>query len=235
MKRYGIKSFPIDPQTMDLEGDFLQGLMSSVKAGYDMSRPLIVAKSDDEKIDGYLVDGRHRCYVLGKLQEQKIPLPSPFPISFIDVKDANHLRALIAQYEEKGMSKASRYAKNHIQQNLKEIVEDKYKELGDGIFSFIQSLGFSNAALVADVVDAAAGKNSKRKKHSFDNRPISNTLPPHLTGRWANESVYAEESERFDVLIDFKHACPDCKAPLKITTDVTGKVVKVESAPKIQQ
>jgi hypothetical protein len=236
MKRYGIKPFPVDPQTMDLDGDFLQGLMSSVKAGYDASRPIIVAKSDDERIDGYLIDGRHRCYVLGKLQEQNIPLPNPFPIAFLDVKDANHLRALIAQYEQVGMSKSARYAKNHIQQNLKAIVEEKYQELGDGIFSFIQSLGFSNAALVADVVDSISDrKSSKRKVSKATSEPIVPSLPPHLTQRWTDESVYAKEGERFDILIDFKHSCPDCKAPLKIVTDITGKVVKVESAPKIPQ
>jgi hypothetical protein len=65
MKRFGIKSFPIDPQTMDLESDFLQGLMASVKAGYDASRPIIVAKSEDGRIDGYPIDGRHRLYCLG--------------------------------------------------------------------------------------------------------------------------------------------------------------------------
>lgn len=237
MRKYGLKPFPVDVKTMDIEdGQFLQDLSDSVRSGYDMSRPIIVAKSEDERIDGQIIDGRHRVYVLAKLQEQRVPLPSPFPLSFVEVRDANHLRALIAQYESKGRSKAGKYAKAHIDLCIKAIVDDKYKEVGDGIFTYIQSLGFSNSATIADVVESVREPNSrKHRKIRQEGRPsaISSSLPPHLTSRWTDPSdVYAKKGERFDTLISY-HKCPDGH-PLKITTDLTGRVLKVEAAPTIQ-
>jgi hypothetical protein len=171
MKKYGIKPFPVDPKTMDVaEGQFMEELMDSLKAGYDSTKPILIAKcEDDDRIDGYVIDGRHRCYCLAKLKERGIPLPNPFPISMIDVRDVNHLRALIAQYEERNRSKGGRFAKAWIQENLKAIVDENIEVQGSyKIGDFIKSLGFTNTAIISGIVDdymgASKTSTSKRKR-----------------------------------------------------------------------
>lgn len=47
MKKYGIKGFPVDPKTMDLEdGQFIDELTDSLKAGYDPTKPIVTAKCE---------------------------------------------------------------------------------------------------------------------------------------------------------------------------------------------
>jgi hypothetical protein len=239
-KKYGINPYPIDLQTMDLEGDFLQGLMSSVRAGYDRARPIIIAKSEDQRLDGYVLDGRHRLYVLGKLLEQGVALPSPFPVSFVDVKDADHVRALIASYEEKGISKGSKYAKQHIQANLKAIVEDNYEKQPD-IKSYIESLGFSNRSIIDSIVDTfIETKEQKQKRKNAKNHgklesgasPKNHVMPdiPNSDKPW----VSPVDGDRTDVIVYFRD-CPCCKDSLKIVNDTSGGLLELTAAKKIAQ
>lgn len=235
MKKYGIKGFPVDPRTMDIaEGQFIEELMDSLKAKYDSTKPILVAKCEtDERCDGYVVDGRHRLYCLAKMKEKGVPLPSPFPMAYIDVKDANHLRALIAQYEERNRSKGGKYAKAWIEENLGAIIEDNLEVKGDKIGEYIKSLGFTNTAIISKMVDTYMGPSKKPRKQKT--RHVAG-LPESLQSSWKEEndkSVYAGKDERFDTKISYK-PCPDCKQILKILTDLQGTVLKVEAAPKIK-
>ena len=238
MKKYGLKPFPIDPKTMDItEGQFIEELMDSLKAGYDSTKPILIAKcEDDDRIDGYVIDGRHRCYCLAKLKERGIPLPNHFPISMIDVRDVNHLRALIAQYEERNRSKGGRFAKAWIQENLKAIVDENIEVQGaDKIGDFIKSLGFTNTAIISGIVDDYMGAPKPADKQKKKVRQVVG-LPESVKGAWDSSpgSVLAGKEERFDIQYSY-HSCPDCKTLLKITADLHGTVVKVKQAPTIKE
>lgn len=216
MKKYGIKPFPVDPKTMDIEGEFIQELMDSLKAGYDTNRPILIAKCEsDDRIDGYPVDGRHRLYVLAKLKERGVALPNPFPLSMIDVRDVNHLRALIAQYEERNRSKGGRFAKAWIQENLKAVVDDNIEVQGsDKIGDFIRSPGFTNTAIISGIVDDYMGASKSANKQKKKTRPVVG-LPESVKGSWdSSSSVYAGKDDRFDVKYSY-HGCPGCKTLLK--------------------
>jgi hypothetical protein len=232
MKKYGIKPFPVETQTMDLEGEFIQELMDSLKAGYDSTKPILVAKCEgDDRIDGYPVDGRHRLYCLAKLKERDVPLPNPFPIAFIDVKDANQLRALIAEFEQKNRSKGAKYAKAQIEKNLKGIIDDNIEVQGVGkMHDFLKSLGFTNDAIINHVVDDYMGEPGKVKKEKQKRDVVG--LPESLKNSWnADSSVYADKEERLDAQISYQK-CPDCDHLLAITTDLKGAVLSVKSAAK---
>ena len=232
MKKYDIKPFPVETQTMDLEGEFIQELMDSLKAGYDSTKPILVAKCEsDDRIDGYPIDGRHRLYVLAKLKERGVPLPNPFPIAFIDVKDANQLRALIAEYEQKNRSKGARFAKAQIEKNLKGIIDDNIEVQGVGkMHDFLKNLGFTNDAIIDHVVDGYMGEPWKVKKEKQKRDVVG--LPESLKGSWKDDSpVYADKDERLDVQLAYQK-CPDCDHLLAIMTDLKGAVLSVKSTAK---
>lgn len=111
---------------MDIEdGQFIEELMDSLKSGFDFSRPILIAKSDNGLLDGVVIDGRHKCYCLSKLKEKGMSLPQPFPISYIEVRDANHLRGLIAEHKERSRGKGARYSKAWARGNLFGLTEDE--------------------------------------------------------------------------------------------------------------
>lgn len=245
MKKLGIRPFVIDPQTMDLalgEGSFFEELKDSLKAGYDSTKPIIVAKSDDDMIDGQIIDGRHRCYVLTELKKQGVPLPSPFPISYVqDVRDADHLRALIAQYESRSQSKGAKYARAHIERNLRAIIRDNADRHSRDLPAFIKSLGFTNDTITSKVVDDYMGPSKKKLKNQPKVRHVSAGLPESLAGAWPQDkevptsaSVYADKDEDFNIKISY-HNCPQCKSLLKVSAnDKTGSV-RIEAAPVIEK
>lgn len=232
MKRLGIKPIVVDLRTMDIEGGtFIEELRGSLRAGYDPARPIIVATSDDERADGQVIDGRHRLYVLDQLKERGITLPSPFPLGKVEVKDLDHLRALIASYEQRGRSKGAKYVKAHIEHNLKGIIQD-HPEQGKNISKFIMSLGFSNESIIHQIVDDYQGP-TKKGKPKRKVRYVSRGLPESVAGAWpSTESVYAGRDERLDLIISF-HNCPKCKTTLKISNTEKGECVLVEAVPVI--
>jgi hypothetical protein len=239
MKKLGILPFPVDTQTMDLEGEFIQELMDSLKAGYDRNKPILIARSEDARIDGYPIDGRHRLYCMAKLKERGVPLPNPFPLGIIEVKDANELRALCAEYEAKNRSKGARFSKAQIEKNLKAIISDNVEVQGiEKMHAFLKSLGFTNDSIIDHVVDdyTGSGKKPAGKSKRQNKRPVVG-LPESLKGSWtASESVLADDdknnSERFDVQVSYKK-CPDCDHLLAITTDFSGTVLSVKSTPAV--
>lgn len=236
MKRQHIKPYPIDPNTMDLDSPFVQELMDSLAGGYDKSKPIILARSDDDRLDGYPIDGRMRLYALAKNVERGVPLPSPFPLAYIDVTDANELHALIAQYEEKNRSKGSKYSKAWVEQNLKAIIKDNIEVQGpDKIAEFIRSCGFTNNAVISNLVDEYKGK-ATRERPSKNRRSVRGLPEELLQQQWAPDdsraAVYAGADDNLDLIVDYQHSCPSCKAHLKVVSEpTTGKVVRIEKAP----
>jgi hypothetical protein len=225
-KKHKIKPYPIDPATMDLDSTFIAELMDLIR-NYDKTKPIIIARSDDERLDGYPIDGRCRLYCMAKNLERGIPLPSPFPVAQIEVKDANELRALIAEYENKNRSKGAKFSKAWVEQNLKAIIMDNIEVKGADIIPYVKSLGFSNEAVLCRLVDDYNGEPKSKKAKT---KRQTGGLPESLAASWsADSSVYAEKDEQLDVTVSY-HSCPDCKSHLKITTDANGRVLKVESA-----
>lgn len=243
-RKLRIQPYPISSKTMQLSEDFLGELTDSLKGGYDSTKPIIVSVCEsDERLSGLVIDGRHRLYCLAKLNERGVKLPNPFPIAYLEVNSISQLRALRAQYEEKNRSKAAKYAKAWIEENIRGVVEADYGEHMKDIYSYIRSLGFTNDTIIGQVVDEYIGKeNHKHKKGHGRGRPRKETgnrsfienLPESLKQKWADEpaSVYAGKDERFDIVIGY-HSCPSCKDQLKITSDTKGHVIKIETAPKI--
>ena len=234
-KKFGIKPFPIDLQTMDLEGGtFIEELKDSLKAGYDPSRPIIVAIGDDARVSGNVIDGRHRLYCLAKLHESGVPLPSPFPKGEVEVKSPDHYRALVASYESRGMSKGSRYAKAYIQKNLTGIAKDHLELEPKSLKELIRSLGFKNEALASKIIDDYQGPQKKPKKQRY--KLATRGLPESLATSWTRDSspVYAKNDEPLDLIVSY-HNCPDCETHLKVTTTLNGNVLRIESAIQISK
>lgn len=241
MKKLGILPFEIDTSTMQVGDEFIEELMDSLKAGYDRNKPILIARSEDSRLNGYIIDGRHRCYALAKLKERSVPLPNPFPLGIIEVKDANELRALIAEYEAKNRSKGARFSKAMVEKNLKGIIEDNIELQGaEKMHSFLKSLGFTNDAIINQVVDHYTG--SKEKKNGKNARPKQHQrsvigLPESLKSSWVStgSSTLADSNEELNVITSYKHKCPDCNHLLAITTDFKGTVLSVKSAQQAQQ
>jgi hypothetical protein len=233
-KKHKIRGYPVDPNTMDLDSSFISELMDSLKAGYDKTKPIILARSDDERLDGFPIDGRCRLYCMQKNLERGVSLPSPFPVAYIDVENADQLRALIAEYENKNRSKGAKYSKAWVEQNLTAIIKDNAEVQGDRLGAFIKSLGFTNDAVISKMVDEYQGKPKKVKKEK-KTRPVVG-LPESLKDAWKSEasSTHADEKDELDVQVSYKE-CPDCNNLLKITTDLKGTVLKIESAPTIKK
>lgn len=239
-KKHGIKPFVIDPQTMDVLDEFFQELLESLKSGYDHTKPIIIAVSDDERVSGQVIDGRHRLYGLAKLKERGVPLPSPFPKGEIEVKDIDHLRALIASYEARGMSKGAKYQKAHIERNLKGIIKDNEELHGKNMLGFIKSLGFTNEAIASRVVDDYMGPAKTKLKKQPQVRHVPAGLPESLAGAWPQEkevsapSVYADKDEDFNIKVSY-HNCPQCNSLLKIMENDKNGSIRIEAAPKIRK
>ena len=152
----------------------------------------------------------------------------------VDVKDVDHLRAMVANYERRGMSKAAKYSKAHLEDNLKGIIRD-HPEKGGDITTFIKSLGFTDDTIIDKVVDDYMGPAKAERPWRRRAKMVSRGLPESLANTWPrdeSESVYASEDEPLDLIISY-HNCPECKAVLKISANDKGSIMRIEAAPKI--
>lgn len=247
---FQIKGFPLD-EYFDTS-EFINELAENLAAGYDESKPVILAKSRDPDIKGSVCDGRHRLYVGNLLLKRIGKLPN-FAFKWVDVADMDTLKALRAEFERKNRSKDSRISKKWMEKNLSDIAESNLDSQRGKLPSYIMSKGFHNRKIIDRIIRDVEEQRVIRKHERKVYDPAANQAKVDAAvaksrekwgisngGDFEYNRVSGKQDEQYaadnpDLMTTYNHSCPDCKVPLKIVTDRIGNVIDVSRGLKVQQ
>ena len=226
--RFGIQSFEISPEFIDLDSGFLGELQESLQAGYDQSRPIVISQSSVKELNHIVLDGKHRCLALYNLERRGIHV-TPM-IVHRKVSSIEQVLAITADFVLKSKSKNNKLAQKIIDDCLTGIVEKKVRERmpESKIPGYITSLGFGSSTMVIKLV--------AREKHKRQPKKTSSRLQSVSRSDWglreadertsADASILAKPGET-DIL-KFYRPCPSCKDTLQILTKTDGTLLEIK-------
>ena len=169
MRKLRIAPLPLDEDLLDLSKKFRTRLYESLLVnGWLADQALVLAVNEhDERIDGQVIQGRHRVVVLSQLinDGHKFDI-SKILIRNVPVKNIDELRALRASYElTAAVTKDPRLSKRWIETNLRSIIKPRTQEGKNKIIKYLHSVGFQNDSIAEEVIDKLlAGLEKKRVK-----------------------------------------------------------------------
>src|SRR5687767_7024341 len=103
-RRFGCKPYEISPEFLDLDTDFIKELSESLQAGYDASKPVVLAQGPKE-IQGAVVDGKHLLLAVYLLEKKGIKIKPKPTITFEEIGSLEEYKARVAHYVLKSRSK----------------------------------------------------------------------------------------------------------------------------------
>lgn len=249
---FQIKGFPLD-EYFDTS-EFINELAENLSAGFDESKPIILAKSRDPSIKGSVCDGRHRLYV-GNLLLRRIGKLPNFAFKWVDVPDMDTLKAVRAEFERKNRSKDSKISRKWMEKNLEELVESNLDSQHAKLPSYIMSKGFHNRKIVDRIIKNVEERRARDRQEKKHYNPAANQAKVNAAVRNSREKwgislggeyeynqipegngkskQLAEDDP--DLLASYSHSCPDCGSPLKIISNKIGSIVSVSHGMKIEQ
>jgi len=128
MKKLKIAPLALDADLLDLSQKFRARLYDSlVSNGWDASQSMIVATSDDPRLDGQIIQGRHRCVIISQILKDR----HKFDISKIlirreEISTIDELRGKRAAYEATAtLTKDPILSKKWIASNLNPIIKSR--------------------------------------------------------------------------------------------------------------
>ena len=226
--RFGIQSFEISPEFIDLDSGFLGELQESLQAGYDQSRPIVISQSSAKELNHIVLDGKHRCLALYNLERRGIHV-TPM-IVHRKVSSIEQVKAITADFVLKSKSKNNKLAQKIIDDCLTGIVEKKVRERmpESKIPGYITSLGFGSSTMVIKLVAREKHKRTPKKAHSrLQSVSRSDWGLREADDRTsADESIHAKPGET-DIL-KFYRPCPSCKDTLQILTKTDGTLLEIK-------
>ncbi len=197
--------------------------MESLQSGYDASRPIVLAQGPP-KLQGLVIDGKHRLCCIYALEEKGIPVKPQPSILYEPITSMDQYRARVSHYLMISKSKDPKLARRLIDRNLGQIVFANLS-LGDALPSYINSLGFGSASTIKNVIFAVRkqrGVTRKAKSRNHDTAGLGDWNEVKMLD--SNDSVYASPKDEFEVMATQK-ACPGCGVALVIMTKMSGGTV----------
>jgi len=208
--RFGIQSFEISPEFIDLDSGFLGELQESLQAGYDQSRPIVISQSSVKELN-------HIIHVTPNIVHRK-------------VSSIEQVLAITADFVLKSKSKNNKLAQKIIDDCLTGIVQKKLNEkMSDSrLPGYITGLGFGSSTMVIKLVAREKKKRTPKTAHSrLQSVSRSDWGLREADNRTsADDSIHAKPGET-DIL-KFYRPCPSCKDTLQILTKTDGTLLEIK-------
>jgi hypothetical protein len=229
-RKYGIKPFIMDVEE-NIDSILFYELMENIEAGYDVSRPLVLAQGPAD-LQGLVIDGKHRLCCIYALEESGIKIRPHPSILYEPISSMDQYHARVAHYVMLSKSKDGKLARRIIAKNLSEIINPNYA-MGDKLPDYITGLGFLLQSTIKNVISMLrkerAGKPRKvGNKHGADISNLGDWGTVRMLGG-TSDGVYARPSDQLDVIATQK-VCPGCGIPLVIVTKTDGRVMEMRCA-----
>ena len=225
MKRLKIAPMPIESDLLDLNPTFRARLKESLSHGWSQDQYLVVAASDDPRLDGQILQGRHRVLCISELIQSGVKFNTgAILIRREDVSTADELRAKRAAYEAaSSLTKDAKMSKKWIQANLNPLIEKKASEGKAKILSYLHESGFQNDSVAVELIDSVLNKLANKAKQVQKRKGVAAALPPHLKdpGQWTPQpgaQVVDEVSTSYFRTV--KHSCEKCGAQNEIHLNI---------------
>ena len=186
MRRLKMAPLALDDALLDLRKEFRSRLYESLMTnGWDASHSMIVATSDDPRLDGQILQGRHRAIMISQILKDGHKFDtSKVLIRREEVRNIDELRAKRAAYEATAsLTKDPRLSKKWIESNLNPIIKGKAQEGYAKILGYLHDCGFYQDSLAAELIEKELEHLEKKRK---DSKRRSSSIPEHIASQsWA--------------------------------------------------
>lgn len=233
MKKLKIAPLVLDADLLDLSQKFRSRLYESlVSHGWDSSQSMIIATSEDPRLDGQILQGRHRCFTISQIMKDGHKFnTSKILIRYEEVATVDELRAKRAAYEATAtLTKDPKLSKKWIDSNLNPIIKARAQEGQTKIIAYLHDCGFYQDSISAELIDRELAvlekKRVKRSKQSYilnraNNEPWTGPKPETID----NATTYLRT-------VDFQ--CEHCHKPNKVDVNIqvghTGDLLQLAAA-----
>jgi hypothetical protein len=218
MEELGIAPIELDPETMDLRPEFRTKLRELLKSGWNPDARMVIAKSKEARLNGQLLQGRHRCLEIGELLKDGFPFDtSKILFSYKRVNDADEFRTLRSAYELAATTaKDQRKSKALIRADISTVVKNRYDEddsKQNKTLEFLRSKGFTDDNLSREIINNYM-ESLKKKADKKRKKPpgAMSSIPGELRDRKAwnlqEELPFDEDTTAF--LREVKFRCERC-------------------------
>ncbi|WP_148681171.1 hypothetical protein [Candidatus Nitrososphaera gargensis] len=226
----------LDADLMDLSQGFRARLYESLLThGWDQSQSLVLASSDDHRLDNQIIQGRHRVVLISKIIEDG----HKFDISKIlirrePVDSIDQLRALRAAYETTAsLTKDPRMSKKWIESNLKPIIKNRVQEGQTKILSYLHDCGFYNDSIAAELIERELEQLEKKRVKKTKQQPQSR-IPEHIKNQSWNGPAPRTVDNATSYIRELKFNCDHCgkenKRKVHIVCSHGGDLMSLEPA-----
>lgn len=233
-KNEGIQGFEIDPEIMDFETDSMRRVERNlIDEGYDPKtyNPIILARSKNPKLQGKVINGKHRLVLFERLRKKGIfKIPKPLIVGYIDVTDEGDFEIHRIHYEKEHLlHKDPKVAMRSIVKSLKKILKQKPELLEQKKmehFIIEKELSGDMGFIMSYHHDIEQSEQKKRQKQESKDGQ-KNDWPEKKKDD--NQKTLTEMGHTTSYL-----ACPCCKSDLAILVDdETKKVTDMKSVKEL--
>ena len=234
MKRLKLAAIPLDSDYLDLSLAFRQRLYESlVNNGWDQSQSLIVAASDDPKIDNQIINGKHRVIIISQIlmDGHKFDIASIL-IRRVPIDTIDELRAKRASSEiSASLSKSPKLSAKWVESNIRTIVQGHVQEGTVKILDYLHSCGFNNDSISQVLIDVELAKlEKKRVHHTKQAEKKKGRIPDELkTQPWNGprpEIIDGATSYIRELVFKCEHCGKENKQHVNIACGYSGDLIK---------
>lgn len=235
MRRLKVGPLALDDALLDLRKEFRTRLYESLLTnGWDTSHSMIVATSDDPRLDGQILQGRHRAIIISQILKDG----HKFDISKIlirreEVQNIDELRAKRAAYEATAsLTKDPKLSKKWIESNLLPIVKSRSQEGHTKILAYLHECGFYQDGLASELIERELDKLELNRKKKI--KVVKSSIPAHLASQsWIGPAPeLIDDATSYIRKVAFK--CEKCgyetTQDVNIAVSHTGDLLKIAAA-----
>lgn len=241
MKKLKISPLALEPDLLDLSTKFRSRLYESLLThGWDSSQSMIVATSDDPRLDGQILQGRHRAIIISQILKDGHKFDtSKILIRREEVANIDEMRALRAAYEvTAALTKDPKLSKKWVESNLRPIIKSRASEGHTKIISYLHQCGFNNDAIAADLIEHELEQLEKKRSKK---QPPNNSLNIPTSVKDKNWN-YGPTPEAIDdaasYIRELTFVCDHCgkenKQQVNVACGNGGELVKLAVARQIE-
>ena len=238
LRKLKISPMPVETDLLDTTPDFRSRLKESLKShGWQEDATMIIAASDDPRLDGACIQGRHRLLAIDSLirEGHKFNVGSIL-IRRVEVETADELRALRANFEASAaLCKDPKLSKKWIFSNLKPLIEKRVSEGEQKILQSLRKAGFENDSIAKELIEDVLISLDRKEKNRARKKGRNIMTPQSISDpqAWGISQPSPTREDGTSYFRSVLHICPECRkeSTVNLTVVCKGELVDVAAAP----